>query len=39
MNDDIYYTEGDVARIQEGHERCGHLPCAVVERMLFGEDA
>lgn len=26
----------DVARIQEGHELCGHVVCAVVERVLFG---
>lgn len=26
----------DVARIQEGHELCGHLICSLVERMLFG---
>ena len=26
----------DVARIQEGHELCAHLLCAVVERKLFG---
>lgn len=26
----------DVARIQEGHELCGHLLCAIVERVLFG---
>lgn len=25
----------DVARVQEGHELCGHLICAVVERLLF----
>ncbi|HMB90175.1 MAG TPA: SIS domain-containing protein [Rhodothermales bacterium] len=29
----------DVARIQEGHELCGHLLCAAAERMLFGEAA
>lgn len=29
---------GDVARIQEGHEVCGHIICAAVERMLFGQD-
>lgn len=28
----------DVARIQEGHVLCGHLVCAAVERLLFGED-
>lgn len=27
----------DVARIQEGHELCGHLICGAVERLLFGE--
>ncbi len=27
----------DVARIQEGHELCAHLLCALVERTLFGE--
>lgn len=26
----------DVARIQEGHLLCGHLLCALVERVLFG---
>ncbi len=26
----------DVARIQEGHELCAHLLCALVERALFG---
>lgn len=26
----------DVARIQEGHALCGHLLCALVERLLFG---
>lgn len=28
----------DVARIQEGHELCGHVICAVVERALFGAE-
>jgi D-sedoheptulose 7-phosphate isomerase len=28
----------DVARIQEGHELCGHLICAIVERELFGTE-
>ncbi|MCX7906829.1 MAG: D-sedoheptulose 7-phosphate isomerase [Bacteroidetes bacterium] len=28
----------DVARIQEGHELCGHLICAIVERELFGKE-
>lgn len=27
---------GDVARIQEGHELCGHLLCGAVEQLLFG---
>lgn len=26
----------NVARIQEGHELCGHLICGLVERMIFG---
>jgi D-sedoheptulose 7-phosphate isomerase len=26
----------DVARIQEGHELCGHLLCGLVERTMFG---
>ena len=29
----------DVARIQEGHELCGHLLCAAMEHKLFGEGA
>lgn len=27
----------DVARIQEGHELCGHIVCAIVERVIFSE--
>jgi len=26
----------NVARIQEGHELCGHLICGLVERLMFG---
>lgn len=33
----ICILSDDVARIQEGHALCGHLVCAVVERLLFGE--
>ena len=29
----------DVARIQEGHELCGHLLCGAVERLLFGDES
>jgi len=32
----IVIPSHDVARIQEGHELCGHLLCAVIERTLFG---
>ena len=28
----------DTPRIQEGHELCGHVLCALVERLLFGEE-
>jgi D-sedoheptulose 7-phosphate isomerase len=35
----VQIPSSDVARIQEGHELCGHLLCAVVERTLFGEAA
>ncbi len=33
----IRILSDDVARIQEGHALCGHLVCAAVERLLFGE--
>ncbi len=33
----IQIPSKDVARIQEGHALCGHLVCAVVEHLLFGE--
>lgn len=28
----------DTPRIQEGHELCGHVLCALVERIMFGKD-
>ena len=28
----------DTPRIQEGHELCGHVLCALVERLLFGDE-
>ena len=34
----IRIPSSDVARIQEGHGLCGHLVCAVVERLLFGDE-
>ncbi|MFQ5568218.1 MAG: SIS domain-containing protein [Rhodothermales bacterium] len=33
----IRIPSDDVARIQEGHELCGHLIWAAVEELLFGE--
>ncbi len=35
-DDLIRIPTADVARIQEGHELCGHVICAVIERTLFG---
>lgn len=35
-DDLIRIPAGDVARIQEGHEICGHVVCSVIERTLFG---
>ena len=32
----VRIQSNDVARIQEGHELCGHIICALVERELFG---
>jgi D-sedoheptulose 7-phosphate isomerase len=31
----VSIPSADVARIQEGHELCGHVVCAIVERLLF----
>ena len=28
----------DTPRIQEGHELCGHVLCALVERIMFSKD-
>ena len=33
----VHIPSEDVARIQEGHALCGHLVCAAVERLLFGQ--
>lgn len=35
----IRIPSGNVARIQEAHEVCGHSMCGVVERILFGSKA
>lgn len=35
----IRIPSDDVARIQEGHALCGHLVCALVEQLLFGDEA
>ena len=32
----VCIPSSNVARIQEGHELCGHSMCGVVERILFG---
>ncbi len=34
----IAIPSNDTPRIQEGHELCGHVLCALVERMMSGEE-
>ena len=35
----VAIPSADTPRIQEGHALCGHLLCALVERILFGDEA
>lgn len=34
----IAVPSNDTPRIQEGHELCGHVLCAMIERILFAEE-